>query len=154
MDENQICSRILLKRRAAWLNMVAKIVFIVFLIIFNVVFWIIALLEHLKSAEDIMSLETKAIISIIWYFFYYIQKHFEFFWNIQAKPWYYSNLCWPGYLINRSSTIFPVFMRFRTTLCWTWFPNILILCNYGCHEIIGLIFSLNWESSGSGIFPT
>ena len=55
MDENQICSRILLKRRAAWLNMVAKIVFIVFLIIFNVVFWIIALLEHLKSAEDIMS---------------------------------------------------------------------------------------------------
>ena len=55
MNENQICSRILLKRRAAWLNMVAKIVFIVFLIIFNVVFWIIALLEHLKSAEDIMS---------------------------------------------------------------------------------------------------
>ena len=56
MDKNQICSRILLKRRrVAWLNMVAKIVFIVFLIIFNVVFWIIALLEHLKSAEDIMS---------------------------------------------------------------------------------------------------
>ena len=55
MDENQTSSRILLKRRAAWLNMVAKIVFIVFLIIFNVVFWIIALLEHLKSADDIMS---------------------------------------------------------------------------------------------------
>ena len=32
MDENQICSRILLKRWAAWLNMVAKIVFVVFLI--------------------------------------------------------------------------------------------------------------------------
>ena len=55
MDENQTSSRILLKRQAAWLNMVAKIVFIVFLIIFNVVFWIIALLEHLKSADDIMS---------------------------------------------------------------------------------------------------
>ena len=55
LDENQMSSRILLKRRAAWLNMVAKIVFIVFLTIFNVVFWIIALLEHLKSADDIMS---------------------------------------------------------------------------------------------------
>ena len=32
MDENQICSRILLKWWAAWLNMVAKIVFVVFLI--------------------------------------------------------------------------------------------------------------------------
>ena len=29
MDKNQICSRILLKRRAAWLNMVARIVFII-----------------------------------------------------------------------------------------------------------------------------
>ena len=55
LGENQMVSRILLKRRAAWLNMVAKIVFIVFLTIFNVVFWIIALLEHLKSADDIMS---------------------------------------------------------------------------------------------------
>ena len=55
MDENQTSSRILLKRQAAWLNMVAKIVFIVFLIIFNVVFWIIALSEHLKSADDIIS---------------------------------------------------------------------------------------------------
>ena len=55
MEENQTSSRTLLKRQAAWLNMVAKIVFIVFLIIFNVVFWIIALLEHLKSADDIMS---------------------------------------------------------------------------------------------------
>ena len=54
MDEKQMGSRKLLQR-AVWLNMVAKIVFIVFLIIFNVVFWIIALSEHLKSADDIIS---------------------------------------------------------------------------------------------------
>ena len=54
MDENKMGSRKLLQR-AVWLNMVTKIVFIVFLIIFNVVFWIIALSEHLKSADDIIS---------------------------------------------------------------------------------------------------
>ena len=42
-------------KQAAWLNTVAKIAFIVFLIVFNFIFWIIALFEHFKSSDEIMA---------------------------------------------------------------------------------------------------
>ena len=42
-------------KQAAWLNTVAKIAFIVFLIVFNFIFWIIALFEHFKSSDAIIS---------------------------------------------------------------------------------------------------
>ena len=42
-------------KHAAWLNMLAKIMFIVFLILFNFIFWMIALFEHFKSSDAIIS---------------------------------------------------------------------------------------------------
>ena len=53
-NENQFISKQLLKH-AVWLNMLAKIGFIVFLIIFNLIFWMIALFEHFKSSDAIIS---------------------------------------------------------------------------------------------------
>ena len=41
-------------KHGLWLNMIAKTIFIVFLVLFNILFWTIALVEHLKSAEDIL----------------------------------------------------------------------------------------------------
>ena len=53
-NENQFISKQLLKH-AEWLNMLAKIGFIVFLVIFNLIFWMIALFEHFKSSDAILS---------------------------------------------------------------------------------------------------
>ena len=53
-NENQFISKQLLKH-AEWLNMLAKIGFIVFLVIFNLIFWMIALFEHFKSSDAIIS---------------------------------------------------------------------------------------------------
>ena len=53
-NENQFISKQLLKH-AEWLNMLAKIGFIVFLLIFNLIFWMIALFEHFKSSDAIIS---------------------------------------------------------------------------------------------------
>ena len=58
-DENQFASNQLLER-ASCMNMVGKIIFIIILILFNVVFWIVALTEHFKSSEDIISSHLKA----------------------------------------------------------------------------------------------
>ena len=41
-------------KHGLWLNMIGKTIFIVFLVLFNIIFWTIALFEHLKSAEDIL----------------------------------------------------------------------------------------------------
>ena len=41
--------------RPIWLNMLAKFVFIIFLVLFNVMFWIIALDEHFESSDEILS---------------------------------------------------------------------------------------------------
>ena len=41
--------------RPIWLNKLAKIVFIIFLVLFNVMFWIIALDEHFESSDEIIS---------------------------------------------------------------------------------------------------
>ena len=53
-NENHFISKQLLKH-AEWLNMLAKIGFIVFLVIFNLIFWMIALFEHFKSSDAIIS---------------------------------------------------------------------------------------------------
>ena len=42
-------------KHGVWLNMIGKTIFIIFLVLFNILFWSIALFEHLKSAEDILS---------------------------------------------------------------------------------------------------
>ena len=54
--EKKFASQQQLLKHAARMNMIAKIVFIVFLIIFNILFWIIALTEHFKSSEEIFSI--------------------------------------------------------------------------------------------------
>ena len=53
-NEHNFISKQSLKH-AAWLNMLAKIMFIVFLILFNFIFWMIALFEHFKSSDAIIS---------------------------------------------------------------------------------------------------
>ena len=54
--EKKFASQQQLLNHASRLNMIAKIVFIVFLIMFNILFWIIALNEHFKSSEVILSM--------------------------------------------------------------------------------------------------
>ena len=41
--------------RPIWLNKLAKIVFIIFLIVFNVIFWITAFAEHFETSDEIIS---------------------------------------------------------------------------------------------------
>ena len=41
--------------RPIWLNKLAKFLFIIFLVLFNVMFWIIALDEHFESSDEILS---------------------------------------------------------------------------------------------------
>ena len=56
MNDNQFLSKHQqMIKHATWLNDIAKIVFIVSLIIFNLIFWTIALLELLKSSDEIIS---------------------------------------------------------------------------------------------------
>ena len=38
--------------RAIWLNRIGNIIFVVFMIIFNIIFWIVAFLEHLRPGEE------------------------------------------------------------------------------------------------------
>ena len=38
--------------RAIWLNRIGNILFVVFMIIFNIIFWIVAFLEHLRPGEE------------------------------------------------------------------------------------------------------
>ena len=54
--EKKFASQQQLFNHASRMNMIAKIVFIVFLIMFNILFWIIALTEHFKSSEVILSM--------------------------------------------------------------------------------------------------
>ena len=42
-------------KHATWLNDIGKVMFIVSLIIFNLIFWTIALLEFFKSSDEIIS---------------------------------------------------------------------------------------------------
>ena len=43
------------KERPIWLNKLAKIVFIMFLVVFNVIFWITAFAEHFETSDEIIS---------------------------------------------------------------------------------------------------
>ena len=47
--------KMLTMERPIWLNKLAKIVFIIFLIVFNVIFWITAFAEHFETSDEIIS---------------------------------------------------------------------------------------------------
>ena len=40
---------------ATWLNKVGKMIFIIVLILFNIIFWTVALIEHFKAKEEMIS---------------------------------------------------------------------------------------------------
>ena len=42
-------------KQAAWLNKVGKMIFIIVLILFNLLFWTVALIEHFKATEEMIS---------------------------------------------------------------------------------------------------
>ena len=53
--EERTPESVILMKRAVWLNKMAKAVFIIFMVLFNIIFWIIALNEHFTSADEIIS---------------------------------------------------------------------------------------------------
>ena len=53
-NENHLTSQQLIKH-VAWLNKLGKIIFVIFLIVFNILFWTVALIEHYKSSEEILA---------------------------------------------------------------------------------------------------
>ena len=53
-NENHLTSQKLMNN-VAWLNKLGNIIFITFLILFNILFWTVALIEHFKSSEDILA---------------------------------------------------------------------------------------------------
>ena len=53
-NENHLTSQKLMNH-VAWLNKLGNIIFIIFLILFNILFWTVALIEHFKSSEDILA---------------------------------------------------------------------------------------------------
>ena len=53
-NENHLTSQKLMNH-VAWLNKLGNIIFITFLILFNILFWTVALIEHFKSSEDILA---------------------------------------------------------------------------------------------------
>ena len=56
MNDNQFVSKHQqVIKHATWLNDIGKTIFIVSLIIFNLIFWTIALLSFFKSSDEIMS---------------------------------------------------------------------------------------------------
>ena len=54
-NENEGDKMVTCMEHPIWLNKLAKIVFIIFLVSFNVIFWIIAFGEHFESADEILS---------------------------------------------------------------------------------------------------
>ena len=52
-NENHLKSQQLIKH-VIWLNKLGQIIFIISLILFNILFWTVALIEHFKSSEDIL----------------------------------------------------------------------------------------------------
>ena len=38
--------------RAVWLNRIANIVFVAFMIVFNIIFWIVAFMEHTRPGKE------------------------------------------------------------------------------------------------------
>ena len=52
--ENQLSSQQTIKH-VIWMNKLGKIIFIIFLILFNILFWTVALIQHFKSSEEILA---------------------------------------------------------------------------------------------------
>ena len=56
MNDTQFVSKLQqVVKYATWLNDIAKIIFIVSLIIFNLIFWTIALVAFFRSSDEIIS---------------------------------------------------------------------------------------------------
>ena len=53
-NENHLKSQQLIKH-VIWLNKLGKIIFIISVILFNILFWTVALIEHFKSSDDILA---------------------------------------------------------------------------------------------------
>ena len=52
-NENHLTSQKLMDH-VEWLNKLGKIIFIIFLILFNILFWTVALIQHFKSSDNIL----------------------------------------------------------------------------------------------------
>ena len=53
-NENHLKSQQLIKH-VIWLNKLGRIIFIISLILFNILFWTVALIEHFRSSEGIIA---------------------------------------------------------------------------------------------------
>ena len=49
-DDEMTKAKVLI--HAIWLNRIGNIVFVVFMIVFNIIFWIVAFLEHLRPGDE------------------------------------------------------------------------------------------------------
>ena len=50
-SEDEEVDKSILMKHVNLMNTVAKVVFLIFLIVFNIIFWSIAIIEHLRPAE-------------------------------------------------------------------------------------------------------